>query len=315
MQGLIVAETKTADKRSGKLWRGPGRFGSLSALPMGSELPRTGSGRRRRVLSPPLGGSTSNIAPSGERVNGASAGGTGGQGGGAGVPTANGTANHHQGRWRAPGLRLGTTRSLEDPTTAHGGGGEGGDDSTGARSAHQESDLAPDRGDVVGADGGGGGGGGENAKTRRAWGRASEPTVVAQTLSPTRRSQATWLDSGEEGERVTPKTGRGRSLEGVPIDVHCDAKGGASSDIEGAEDRDYETVAKPPPWMEGVAASAKYEEMKPALDVIKRTVLLAVLQQVRLLPLAVRPVVLLVRVSFNILFCFTPSNRFACKAK
>lgn len=42
-----------------------------------------------------------------------------------------------------------------------------------------------------------------------------------------------------------------------------------------------ESVAKVPPWMEGVQASPEYDEMKPTLDVIKRTVLLAVLHQVR----------------------------------
>lgn len=46
-------------------------------------------------------------------------------------------------------------------------------------------------------------------------------------------------------------------------------------------DRELESVAKVPPWMEGVQASPEYEEMKPTLDVIKRTVLLAVLHQVR----------------------------------
>lgn len=34
--------------------------------------------------------------------------------------------------------------------------------------------------------------------------------------------------------------------------------------------------------MEGVEASPEYEEMKPTLDVIKQTVLLAMLQQVRI---------------------------------
>lgn len=42
----------------------------------------------------------------------------------------------------------------------------------------------------------------------------------------------------------------------------------------------FETVAKVPPWMEGVEASPEYDEIKPTLDVIKQTVLLAMLQQV-----------------------------------
>lgn len=42
-----------------------------------------------------------------------------------------------------------------------------------------------------------------------------------------------------------------------------------------------ETVAMAPPWMEEVEASADYECLKPALDVVKRTVLLAVLKEVR----------------------------------
>lgn len=62
-------------------------------------------------------------------------------------------------------------------------------------------------------------------------------------------------------------------------------KGGAGAD--GGEEsggEPFETVAKVPPWMEGVEASAEYDEIKPTLDVIKQTVLLAMLQQVRAAP-------------------------------
>lgn len=48
----------------------------------------------------------------------------------------------------------------------------------------------------------------------------------------------------------------------------------------GIGNTELESVGKAPPWMEGVQAHAEYEEMKPTLDVIKQTVLLAVLQQV-----------------------------------
>ncbi|CAM9536600.1 unnamed protein product [Pylaiella littoralis] len=67
-------------------------------------------------------------------------------------------------------------------------------------------------------------------------------------------------------------------------------KGSAGSDVgikggvgaDGGEEsggEPFETVAKVPPWMEGVEASAEYDEIKPTLDVIKQTVLLAMLQQ------------------------------------
>lgn len=64
---------------------------------------------------------------------------------------------------------------------------------------------------------------------------------------------------------------------------------------EGASQH-LETVAMAPPWMEGVEASADYECLKPALDVVKRTVLLAVLKEVRSVVRTFRFFVVYVRV-------------------
>ena len=72
---------------------------------------------------------------------------------------------------------------------------------------------------------------------------------------------------------------KGRERRGTASDIQVRGGGAASGDDDSGGES-FETVAKVPPWMEGVEASADYEEMKPTLDVIKRTVLLAMLQQV-----------------------------------
>lgn len=69
-----------------------------------------------------------------------------------------------------------------------------------------------------------------------------------------------------------------RERRGTVSDIDVPEDGSGGEEDSGGEF--FETVAKVPPWMEGVEASAEYEEMKPTLDVIKRTVLLAMLQQV-----------------------------------
>lgn len=73
------------------------------------------------------------------------------------------------------------------------------------------------------------------------------------------------------------KVGKGER-RGTTGDIGVGGGGGRGGEDIG--DESFEKVAKVPPWMEGVEASAEYEEMKPTLDVIKQTVLLAMLQQV-----------------------------------
>lgn len=87
-----------------------------------------------------------------------------------------------------------------------------------------------------------------------------------------------WLKFGRKDH-----TGRGGSSSGLTEIskkevIESSPKGVGKG--EGASQH-LETVAMAPSWMEGVEASADYECLKPALDVVKRTVLLAVLKEVR----------------------------------
>lgn len=74
-------------------------------------------------------------------------------------------------------------------------------------------------------------------------------------------------------------------VRGVGSDGDGDSRGkdmrdGREEEEEEEEEEELISVAKAPPWMEGLEANAEYEQIKPTLDVIKHTVLLAVLQQV-----------------------------------
>lgn len=83
-------------------------------------------------------------------------------------------------------------------------------------------------------------------------------------------------EDGDGGESVKSWF-KGRRGSGGSGGAGGEGDGRVAGGIGNAE---LESVAKAPPWMEGVQAHAEYEEMKPTLDVIKQTVLLAVLQQV-----------------------------------
>lgn len=240
----------------------------------------------------------------------------------AGAPATNGTTNHRWRRSVLP--RFGASVSVEDAAARGGrldsGASTDGGSTTGLDNGAATAGAADGRrrGEVVGGESRGGmlrsSSSGKKStrhtpvakpKSRRAWRRTSEPASerVVQSLSPTHQPRTTgWSDSGRAWEWSSNAEGysgdgvdrsdrlrkRGRALRrqrgaSVADAGSNDGRGGAGGD-EAGRDREYETVARPPSWMEGVAASAKYEEMKPALDVIKRTVLLAVLQQVRALP-------------------------------
>ncbi|CAN0262618.1 unnamed protein product, partial [Ectocarpus sp. 12 AP-2014] len=113
---------------------------------------------------------------------------------------------------------------------------------------------------------------------------------ITATSDEEERDDGAGVVSGER--RRLPGRGRGgvssrRERRGKGRDVAVCGGGGAG---DGGEEGDrgedssgggdsVETVAKVPPWMEGVEASPEYEEIKPTLDVIKQTVLLAMLQQ------------------------------------
>lgn len=109
-------------------------------------------------------------------------------------------------------------------------------------------------------------------------------------MSPTPRHSRRWL-SGDLGDpRDVEDLGDVSAAVGgagmCPASSKSNPEGngagaGAEVNYDRNDGKELETVARPPPWMEEVSAPATYEEMKPALDVIKRTVLLAVLQQVR----------------------------------
>lgn len=177
--------------------------------------------------------------------------------------------------------------------------------------------VSPEDGGVWDTGGGGGGSdGGRGQRTQRskrslpgigAWRRSSEPASSAIILgsvkgssssSPPppprskvrqRPSSVSGVNLGADGDRGddAPRDGARSWLPGgrrIPRERRgttgdIGARAGAAGEEDGGGDF-LETVAKVPPWMEGVEASAEYEEMKPTLDVIKRTVLLAMLQQV-----------------------------------
>ena len=141
---------------------------------------------------------------------------------------------------------------------------------------------------------GGGGGGKRGASWRRmsapvgsrAGSRSPPPGTPAPRSRVRRRASVTALEE-EEGEGPGQRGGR-KWFSGPKRSVRRRPVGGGGGGGGGSGDwgeavtvqRDLESVAKVPPWMEGVQASPEYEEMKPTLDVIKRTVLLAVLHQV-----------------------------------
>lgn len=179
------------------------------------------------------------------------------------------------------------------------------------------SGFSPDDGAVGETGGGGDGGRGQRAQRSKrslpgigAWRRSSEPAVlgagkgILSPPPPPPRSRVRQRPSsgsggsngGADGDRGDddggakswlPGGGRkaARERRGTDSDIgeRAGAGAGGRDANSGGDEEFFETVAKVPPWMEGVEASADYEEMKPTLDVIKRTVLLAMLQQVGLL--------------------------------
>lgn len=185
-------------------------------------------------------------------------------------------------RWRRPGLpKFAGSGPVDD---AAGGGGA----PTPGALSHHDAHLASEARGVL------------NArktfqsragKSKRGWRRASEPTMRLSS-SP---GQLRLSNDNQDCDREIPQGLQSRG--GVSVANELDQKRRCrsaftravagnghvlrqSDDTGGAEEKEWEAVAKPPPWLEGVAASAEYEEMKPALDVIKRTVLLALFQQV-----------------------------------
>lgn len=307
---------KTADKR-GKLWRGGGaRFGTPSGSTMGGAIPRTSSGRSRGSASgssPPIGSidkgyargegtsmNTGTPSTGGDvhhglwrkrslrKTNGAD---SSGNDNGASLITTPGvpdTARSDTSLAETVRCSSISSGSLSTGSSQKASGTDGDrqeHQGTGGRSGLPHKRSLP----VLG-------------KPRRSWRRgASEPVVLA-SLSPTPRNARLWsADDNEDTEegnkeavadtteaennpkRQSSRLGRSGRTGGGSCNGNSSADGGGGGDGgRGAKgvNPQLETVAKPPPWMEGVEASATYEEMKPALDVIKRTVLLAVLQQV-----------------------------------
>lgn len=285
--GGHVPDPRSAEKR-GKLWRSGSRFGANSST-MGVDLQGTGGGKGRGSFSPPLVPVERGLAGRGcevethpglwrrrhlRKCGSGSINGDGGGNSGASVQDtvfSESGVTHRGARRRAMtggangAISLGSTHSIA------------GSESRG-RQGFQHKKSMPNLG-----------------KPKRSWRRASEPGVLA-SLSPTPRNSRIW-SSGEvkkvkDGENHrgtrdgtgTRATCMGSGVTGSVYDDsdRCDALGDVQPDPR--EEKELETVAKPPPWMEGVSASATYEEMKPALDVIKRTVLLAVFQHVRSTP-------------------------------
>lgn len=285
-------------------------------MTMASELPPTGSGPRRRVPPPPVAGPTSISARTTGRIDAASAPANNGTthhrwrrprfGTSVSVEDAAVISGGSGGDYvaAARGGRLDSGASTDGGSTTGLGNGRA---TAGAADGRRRGGIigGEPRGKILHSN--------SNGKTatqhpsvakpkpRRAWRRTSEPAPdrVAQSLSPTRHPRTGgWSDNGRAWEWSSSAEGyggdgadrpdrlrtRGRALRrqrgaSVAEAGSYSGRGGARNDEAGG-DREYETVARPPSWMEGVAASAKYEEMKPALDVIKRTVLLAVLQEV-----------------------------------
>lgn len=145
------------------------------------------------------------------------------------------------------------------------------------------------------------------AKSKASWKRSSEPAAGHGSPSPRRpahrlsrvRSRpagnsssaaASAFTDGEEGgdgsSRSRSWLGGGRKVvAGRHNTDDAVLSRSGNGDVRASrnpltEEVDQETVAKAPPWLDDVQAHPEYEEMKPTLDVIKRTVLLAVLQQV-----------------------------------
>lgn len=204
---------------------------------------------------------------------------------------------------RSQGQHGGGSRRLENHPSSSADGSSNPD---GSRNGHTREDTG----------GGGGGGDGDGERGQRtqprpkislpgigAWRRSSESANPAKgSLSPPRSRVRQRPSSGSSGGGGTVAGADGdrgdddaggdgarswlsggrraiRERRGTAGDIG--ARGGAGGgDEEDSGGEFFEKVAKVPPWMEGVGASADYEEMKPTLDVIKRTVLLAMLQQV-----------------------------------
>lgn len=197
-----------------------------------------------------------------------------------------------------------------------GGGGEG---SLAAGSSNWNGAPSENGGSVRDSGEGGGGDGGRERRAHRSrrslpgigsWRRNSEPAAAAVfsgggkgVLSPPpRRSRVRQRpgagtgggatacaadekiveDGRSEGGRGWLPGGGRRPLRErrATVGEFGGKDGIGGGEYNGGGGDPFETVAKVPPWMEGVEASAEYEEMKPTLDVIKQTVLLAMLQQV-----------------------------------
>lgn len=276
--GGAAADARAPDKR-GKLWRGGSRFGVPTGQ-TGHEMQRAVSAKDQRSFSPPPRVPLDKPPPA--RA-------------GDGEP-ASGLWRRRNARKMSNGSVVGAevgeshASGVQDTVASENGAGRGSskrrppvtgpEPTLGQRRGRQF--LQHRRSAQAQAQG----------KTRRGWRRASEPTVLA-SLSPTPRNSQLWprgegrepkhaetLPRAKSGSKPVHRMNARSSSAGGRLSGATNGPGGVAKPCP-QEEKEWETVAKPPSWLEDVSSSATYEEMKPALDVIKRTVLLAVLQQVR----------------------------------
>lgn len=251
------AVSAAAEHKTGKFWRpfamhsSSNSAAAAAASVAGGSAPVSGSiGLSRSDAVVSSGSSSSGFPPE----DGGSAwdtrdGGSGGSGGGGGSDSGRGWRTQRSKR-SLPGI--GTWRRNSEPpaSSSHPAPGKG------VLSPLPRSRVRPRPSSISGVAGA----------------TASGGVVAGTAVEDEGESAKSWLSSGR---RVVRGDERG-TVSGVGV------RGGAGGVGVGTEGggEPFETVAKVPPWMEGVEASAEYDEIKPTLDVIKQTVLLAMLQQV-----------------------------------
>lgn len=250
----VSAASAAAEHKTGKFWRpfamhsssnSAAAAAAATAAVAGGSAPVSGSiGLSRSDAVVSSGSSSSGFPPE----HGVSACGTGDSGGGGGGGDGGRGWRTQRSKRSLPGIGNWRRNSEPPASSSHPVPGKG------VLSPPPRSRVRPRPKSISGVAG------------------ATAAGVVAGTAEDEGESARSWLSSGR---RVVGGGERG-TVSGVGV------SGGAGGVGAGAESggEPFEKVAKVPPWMEGVEASAEYDEIKPTLDVIKQTVLLAMLQQV-----------------------------------